>query len=139
MKQLFFVLIIFWLSACSTPQPARERSSFNQEWQFALTDSLTDASPIEFDDQSWRTLNLPHDWSIESDFSESYPATPGGGALPGGMGWYRKTFRLPAADRDKTIYIDFDGVYCNSRVWINGHLLGFRPNGYISFRYDLTP
>lgn len=64
---------------------------------------------------------------------------PGGGALPGGIGWYRKTFTLPETDRGKVVYVDFDGVYRNSEVWINGHSLGFRPNGYVSFRYDLTP
>jgi len=80
-----------------------------------------------------------HDWSIEADFSLDNPATPGGGALPGGMGWYRKHFKLSESDKGKVIYIDFDGVYRNSRVWLNGHLLGFRPNGYVSFRYDLTP
>ena len=63
----------------------------------------------------------------------------GGGALPGGIGWYRKTFTLPETDRGKVVYVDFDGVYRNSEVWINGHSLGFRPNGYVSFRYDLTP
>jgi beta-galactosidase len=55
------------------------------------------------------------------------------------MGWYRKTFTLPAAVKGKNIFIDFDGVYCNSEVFINGHSLGVRPNGFISFRYDLTP
>ena len=85
-----------------------------------------------------RCVTLPHDWSIE-DFSLDNPSTPGGGALPGGIGWYRKTFTLPETDRDKVIYVDFDGVYRNSEVWINGHSLGFRPNGYVSFRYDLTP
>ena len=67
------------------------------------------------------------------------PATPEGGALPGGIGWYRKTFTVPASSKDKKVYIDFDGVYQKSTVWINGHELGFRPNGYISFEYDLTP
>ncbi len=138
MKQLLLLFVSFCLVACSQEQP-RERTSFNNDWQFALTDSLMDASASNFDDNDWRNLNLPHDWSIESDFSDAYPATPGGGALPGGMGWYRKTFKLPLSDQYKSIYIDFDGVYRNSKVWINGHLLGFRPNGYISFRYDLTP
>ena len=62
-----------------------------------------------------------------------------GGALPGGIGWYRKAFTVPVTSKDKKVYIDFDGVYEKSSVWINGHSLGFRPNGYISFRYDLTP
>ncbi|MEO6849022.1 MAG: beta-galactosidase GalB, partial [Mucilaginibacter sp.] len=90
-------------------------------------------------DGGWRVLDLPHDWSIEGAFSKDNPASPEGGALPGGIGWYRKTFTLPAGSEGKQIYIDFDGVYEKSTVWINGHPLGFRPNGYISFRYDLTP
>lgn len=98
-----------------------------------------DASSPQWNDSGWRMLHVPHDWSIESDFSDTFPATPGGGALPGGNGWYRKTFKLAEEDQGKIIYIDFDGVYCKSKVWINGHLLGFRPNGYVSFRYDLTP
>ncbi|MDR0412652.1 MAG: DUF4982 domain-containing protein, partial [Dysgonamonadaceae bacterium] len=90
------------------------------------------------------TLDLPHDWSIESDFSGEYPAQPSGGALPGGTGWYRKTFTLPCETsgenrKEKQIYIDFDGVYWCSEVWVNGQKAGFRPNGYISFRYDITP
>ncbi len=92
-----------------------------------------------FDDSHWRTLSLPHDWSIEGKFDRKNPAGTGGGALPGGLGWYRKTFTVPASSKGKNVFIDFDGVYRNSEVWINGHSLGMRPSGYISFRYDLTP
>ena len=128
------------LTACSpTGEQVRERSSWNDDWKFALSDSVQDYSSPDSDDSTWRILSLPHDWSIEGDFSLDNPSTPGGGALPGGIGWYRKTFTLPETDRDKVIYVDFDGVYRNSEVWINGHSLGFRPNGYVSFRYDLTP
>ncbi|MDH6356884.1 sugar-binding domain-containing protein [Parabacteroides sp. PF5-9] len=127
-------------TACNTAnREGRERILLNVDWRFALIEEPTEPSAPELDDSDWRILDLPHDWSIEADFSASYPATPGGGALPGGNGWYRKHFKLAEADKEKMIYIDFDGVYCNSKVWINGHLLGFRPNGYISFRYDLTP
>ena len=128
------------LTACSPAgEQVRERSSWNDDWKFALSDSVQDYSSPDSDDSTWRILSLPHDWSIEGDFSLDNPSTPGGGALPGGIGWYRKTFTLPETDRDKVIYVDFDGVYRNSEVWINGHSLGFRPNGYVSFRYDLTP
>ncbi len=92
----------------------------------------------DYDDSKWRSLNLPHDWSIESDFKKEFPATNQGGALPGGIGWYRKTFTLPVSAKDKNVNIEFDGVYRNSEVWINGHYVGKRPNGYISFSYDLT-
>src|SRR5690606_19997686 len=67
------------------------------------------------------------------------PAGNAGGALPGGMGWYRKRFAVPDDLAGGRLYIDFDGVYQNSEVWINGHYLGKRPYGYIAFRYDLTP
>src|SRR4029434_9228028 len=67
------------------------------------------------------------------------PAGTGGGALPGGTGWYRKTFNVPATAKGKLVFIDFDGVYRNSEVWINGHYLGKRPYGYSSFEYELTP
>lgn len=106
--------------------------NFNADWQFALGDTVNSATP-------WRTLNLPHDWAIEGDFSADNPSGTGGGALPGGTGWYRKTFTMPKADKGKQVYIDFDGAYMNSTVWINGHRLGTRPYGYASFSYDLTP
>ncbi|HEY6975368.1 MAG TPA: beta-galactosidase GalB, partial [Chitinophagaceae bacterium] len=87
----------------------------------------------------WRNLKLPHDWSIELPFDKNSPTGTGGGALRGGTGWYRKTFTLPGETKNKKVFIDFDGVYMNSEVWINGHSIGVRPNGYISFRYELTP
>jgi beta-galactosidase len=113
--------------------------NFTENWKFTLADSTMNASSPTFDDSAWRTLNLPHDWSIESDFGKDFPASPGGGALPGGLGWYRKSFTVDKTNNGKRIYIDFDGVYRNSEVWINGTSIGKRPYGYISFRYDLTP
>ena len=139
MRLSVFALVCLFLAACATQEKGRERISFNKEWRFALTEKQADASAPGTDDSNWRVLNLPHDWSIEADFSLDNPATPGGGALPGGMGWYRKHFKLPESDKGKVVYIDFDGVYRNSKVWLNGHMLGFRPNGYVSFRYNLTP
>jgi len=116
----------------------RQINDFTEGWKFSLGDDSL-ASNEKYDDSQWRTLNLPHDWSIEANFSADNPASPGGGALPGGTGWYRKTFVADQSFENKDIYIDFDGVYRNSRVWINGQYLGERPYGYISFRYDLTP
>jgi len=107
-------------------------------WKFHLGDILHGEDP-QLDDRSWRILDLPHDWSIEGEFRADHPATPGGGALPGGIGWYRKTFFLPEADRGKLIFVDFDGIYRNGEIWINGYYLGKRPYGYSSFRYELTP
>ena len=128
---LFFVLMGF-------AQETRTVVDFDKDWHFHLGD-VPGAEKAEAKDADWRKLNLPHDWSIEGTFGKDNPASPEGGALPGGIGWYRKTFTVPAASKNKLVYIDFDGVYQKSDVWINGHHLGFRPNGYISFRYELTP
>jgi len=122
----------------SFAQSPRTRADFDQDWRFNLGD-VQGGESQHLNDGSWRQQNLPHDWSIEGQFSKDNPATPEGGALPGGIGWYRKTFSVPASSKGKQVYIDFDGVYQKSTVWINGHQLGFRPNGYISFEYDLTP
>ena len=135
-----YLLIFLLLQSLSMAGKSYQRvQDFDQNWKFALADSTLNASANNFNDNSWRTLNLPHDWSIESDFGKDFPASPGGGALPGGLGWYRKSFTVDKADVGKRIYIDFDGVYRNSEVWINGTSVGKRPYGYISFRYDLTP
>ena len=120
----------------ANPRPGRT-VSFNQDWRFRLGD-VAGAQDAGFDDSQWRQLDLPHDWSIEGDFSEQNPAGTGGGALPGGLGWYRKTFTVPATAKGKLIFVEFDGVYRNSEVWINGHYLGKRPYGYSSFEDELT-
>ncbi len=133
----FLVCFLILMSSCSK-QDSRVVINFCDDWKFQLGD-IEMAQDIEFSDTSWRILNLPHDWSIEGEFSKDNPASPGGGALPGGIGWYRKSFQLPEEDIDKLVFIDFDGVYMDSKVWINGHFLGRRPYGYISFRYNLTP
>jgi len=125
-------------SAVTLNAQSRITAKFNNDWKFSLGDDPV-ASAGSFNDAAWRSLNLPHDWSIEYPFDSRSPTGTGGGALRGGIGWYRKTFTLPEADKGKNIFIDFDGVYRNSEVFINGHSLGIRPNGYISFRYDLTP
>lgn len=133
---LLFIVNISFLAKAQTN--ARSKESFNKNWKFFLGDQHN-AKNIAFNDAKWRSLSLPHDWSIEGSFSEKNPSTANEGALPTGIGWYRKTFVLPQSGQNKNIYIDFDGVYRNSEVWINGHYLGKRPNGYISFRYNLTP
>lgn len=126
------------LSSCSS-KVAREKSDFGGDWKFSLTNDSVQYQNPGFNDSDWRILDLPHDWSIEGEFSLSNPASPGGGALPGGTGWYRKSFNLPEKNASDNFYIDFDGVYRNSEVWINGNYLGKRPYGYSSFRYNLTP
>src|SRR3972149_5810485 len=133
---LITAVILYQCSGISVKK--REVLNFTGSWKFHPGD-IENACQPGFDDAAWRILNLPHDWSIEGKFSADHPATPGGGALPGGIGWYRKLFTLPEEDSVKMIFIDFDGIYRNSEVWINGNYLGKRPNGYISFRYNLTP
>jgi beta-galactosidase len=133
-------ILFFLFTFCWAVLGAREVVNFNKDWKFSLNlEADKDPSAPEFNDSGWRTLDLPHDWAIEGDFDEHNPSGTGGGALPGGIGWYRKSFKVDKKDRGKSISIEFDGVYMNSSVWINGHLLGTRPYGYISFRYDLTP
>ncbi|HZH60372.1 MAG TPA: glycoside hydrolase family 2 TIM barrel-domain containing protein [Metabacillus sp.] len=109
---------------------------FNFDWKFLKGDN-SDASKIQFDDSDWRSLDLPHDWSIEGPFKKDFASSTG--YLPGGIGWYRKKFTVPDSIKGKKLFIQFDGVYKNSEVWINEHFLGKRPYGYSSFHYDLTP
>ncbi len=132
------VLILLVGLSCTQKQPndtRQRKTNFSDNWQFTLAQtSSQDSIPTN---ASWRHLDLPHDWSIEGEFDENNPADLGGGYLPGGLGWYKKTFKVE--DASKETYIQFDGVYLNSDVWINGHHLGYRPNGYLSFEYNMTP
>jgi beta-galactosidase len=132
------VLAVLLMVACgATAKKGRITNDFNANWNFSLGDHPNAIQP-NFDVSNWRTLQLPHDWSIEGEFSDTYPTKPSQGALPAGMGWYRKTFTLPADWDNKSVSIEFDGVFKNSEVWINGHYLGIRPNGYSSFGYELS-
>ncbi|HSY24003.1 MAG TPA: glycoside hydrolase family 2 TIM barrel-domain containing protein [Polyangiaceae bacterium] len=113
-------------------------TDFGAGWEFNLGD-VSGAQATSFDDSGWRSLDVPHDWSIELPFDSNSPGGSGGGFLDGGIGWYRKTFTLDPSVSGQRVLIDFDGVYMNSEVWINGTALGTRPYGYSSFEYDLTP
>ena len=126
-------------SLAQTPEPhARVRDCFDFGWKFYKGDAPGAQEPA-FADASWRSLDLPHDWSVEGPFSQTEPSGGSGGYAPTGIGWYRKRFRLPASYQDRKVSIEFDGVYQNGEVWINAQYLGKRPFGYISFAYDLTP
>jgi beta-galactosidase len=118
------------------PEGPRNRTDFNKGWKFFPGDEPGAKSPA-YSDSKWRKLILPHDWSIEGKFDEKNPAKPEGGGLPTGIGWYRKEFTAPANLGNRFITIDFDGVYKNSEVWINGKYLGKRPYGYSSFSYEI--
>ncbi len=132
------LVLLAGFSSVTAQQFTQRRNNFNDNWKFHLG-NVQDAEQPGFDDAAWRLLNVPHDWSIEGAFDEKNPATTGGGALPGGVGWYRKKFTLPLTQKGRQVFLELDGVYCNSEIWVNGHYLGKRPNGYISFRYELTP
>ena len=133
------LISLLLLNQCiSKDNNPREILNFDKGWTFQLGESIGAEQP-GFNDSAWRKLNVPHDWSIEGEFSEKNLATAKGGALPGGIGWYRKSFTVTAEDLKRNVFIDFDGVYQNSEVWINGHSVGKRFYGYSTFRYDLTP
>ena len=109
---------------------------FNSDWKFFKGDPKGAEKP-GYNDSRWVNISLPHDWSVEGPYSKDNPSCEG--YLPGGIGWYRKSFRISEQNRERKINIRFDGVYENSEVWINGHFLGKRPYGYIWFSYDLSP
>jgi beta-galactosidase len=115
---------------------ARVTEDFDANWLFSKGDFASAMMPV-FDDSGWRTLNVPHDWSIEGPFSADYGS--GDGYSPGGIGWYRKHFQLDANQKGGAVAIEFDGVYDYSEVWINGQFVGARPFGFIGFEYNLTP
>ncbi|MDO5968714.1 glycoside hydrolase family 2 TIM barrel-domain containing protein [Flavivirga aquimarina] len=114
-----------------------DRISFDANWKFIQQD-IPGAEQIGFNDASWKTLNLPHDWSIEGAYNENNPMGGQCGYLPAGYGWYRKTITVPQDWKGKHIEIAFDGVFMNSTVWANGQELGTRPYGWVSFAYDIS-
>lgn len=134
MKKTILSLLSLLLTITAT---ARDVRNFDDNWLFTLGDAAAMAQP-DYDDSGWRRLNVPHDWAIEGDFYASNPSGASGGALPGGIGWYRKHFQLEPNDNHSKYYIAFDGVYMNSTVYVNGHEVGTRPYGYSSFEYDIT-
>ena len=136
------VLAGLWLAVgiatAATPEQSRVTESFDSHWQFVQSDP-TGAETESFDDAKWRTLDVPHDWSIAGPFAATNKTGGAGAYLPSGVAWYRKGFTVPPTKSEQHVWIEFDGVMQNSKVWVNGVLLGERPFGYSSFRYDLTP
>ena len=125
----YFILLIViphWVAA--------ERICIDIGWKFYLGDAGESAISKEYDDSLWRTLDLPHDWSIEGMYDRTENGTDWqSGFLPAGIGWYRKSFTYRPEWKGQKVQVLFDGIYLNSEIWINGHLLGKRPNGYIGF------
>lgn len=133
---LIFTVLLMISCSKGNEQNYIRKTSFNENWSFSLNKNENDSIS---NNSEWKNLNLPHDWSIEGEFSKDHPAGAGGGALTGGTGWYKKKFQKKLEDTSSITKIIFDGVYRDSEVWINGTYLGNRPNGYVSFQYDLTP
>ena len=135
------------VAGATEPDPAVRSYDFDQDWKFVLvnangitdpTGAYANAYQPGFDDSGWRVLDLPHDWSIELTPVDNANTVSGNGFFPGGLGWYRKTFTLPSSMTGKRISVEFDGVYMNSYVYVNGELLGNHPYAYTGFNYDLT-
>ncbi len=138
MKRLTIFSLFALLTIMSLIAQPRKVTNMDMGWRFHLGD-IENAESTSFRDADWRKLDVPHDWSIEG---ENLQDNPGGGSIgyfPTGLGWYRKTFDVKSFDSRKCYSIEFDGIYMNSTVWINGHLLGTWPYGYSSFSYDMTP
>jgi beta-galactosidase len=112
-------------------------TSFDLGWKFHLGD-VSGAQGATFDDSTWTALNVPHDWSVALPFNQSSAAKDGGGYLDGGLGWYRKTFTVPASASGQKLFLQFDGVYMDSTVYLNGTQVCARPYGYASFECDIT-
>ena len=129
-------LSLIWVISLLAQKEVRLKENFDFDWNFSLSDNQKYADRT-YNDESWERIQLPHDWSIKLSFDKKM----GGSAahLPGGIGWYRKQFKLPRSYNGKVISILFDAICHQSDVYINGHHLGFRPYGFCSIEYDLTP
>ncbi|WP_163707205.1 sugar-binding domain-containing protein [Mangrovibacterium lignilyticum] len=148
MKRLFklstFALLLSLLATgCFSGNDQKEeqvarKEKFDFDWKFALGD-YPDAGNENYNDSSWRQLDLPHDWSIEGQISLHNPTGNDGGYFPAGIGWYRKSFSVPKDWKDQKIAIYFEGVYMSAEVFVNGQSVGMHPYGYTSFYYDLSP
>src|SRR5271157_3607648 len=142
---LFALSYVLFFGAVSIARAASDiynghrGQNFNKGWKFNLGDVAGAQSP-GFNDATWRSLNVPHDWSIELPFDENVPANQWGteGYMDGGTGWYRKTFTLPQSYSGNSVFITFDGVYMNSTVYLNGDSIGLMPYGYSTYEFDIT-
>ena len=138
LRLLASFLFLWGMTVQAGAHDGARKQLFDFDWKFTLGDPA-EASSASFDDSDWRTLDLPHDWSVEGTISPDAPMGNDGGYFPAGIAWYRKTFEVPVTSQNCKMGIYFEGVYMNSEVFINGHSLGVRPYGYSSFFYDMTP
>jgi hypothetical protein len=135
-KIILFSLLLAFMGNAYAQVSFGEPQLINSGWKFQKGD-VPEAAQPEFADNRWRTLDLPHDWSVESPLSTAFASATG--YLPGGIGWYRKSLEIPASRAGQKVYIYFEGVYRNGEIFINGSPLGMRPSGYASYMYELTP
>ncbi|MCD8044957.1 MAG: DUF4982 domain-containing protein [Tannerellaceae bacterium] len=138
MQKIYLLMISLFLVITSTEaqKEIRQKNNFDFDWKFTLNNPEGAAAPT-FNDNNWQDIQLPHDWSIHLEFDPT--GSGSAGFLPGGLGWYRKTFTVPNSYQGKKVSILFDGIFHQSDVYINGQHLGFRPYGFCSIEYDLTP
>jgi len=131
-----FAVSLFAMSNISAQTGFGKAEKINEDWRFHLGD--VDAKrETDQRDRAWKVVQLPHDWSVKQTYSPSLASATG--YLPGGIGWYQKKLTITKNDEGKKLYLYFEGVYNRSEVFVNGQSLGKRPNGYISFSYDITP
>ena len=136
MKKLFLSVCIAAIFCCFGTKIQAQDLNFNESWKFFNAEAKG-AEQATFDDSKWRNLSLPHDWAIEGPFDIKYNARCGG--LPfHGTGWYRKSFKMDKAAQGKVVRIEFEGAMYDAYVWVNGQLVGNRPNGYIGFEFDIS-
>ncbi|MBE2216332.1 MAG: glycoside hydrolase family 2 protein [Opitutaceae bacterium] len=133
--------LLVLVSLLASPSLLQAQLSFGSSelispaWAFALQDDARAARP-DYDDRAWTRVDLPHDWSVRARMDPALASCTG--YLPGGIGWYRKKVSIPARAGGERVFLYFEGVYNRSDVYVNGHRLGHRPNGYVSFYYDIT-
>jgi len=135
-KKILLPVLLFTCWSAFSQISFGDSKKINDNWKFNLQDT-PDAQKQAYDDSKWQSVNVPHDWSVKGQLSPTLASCTG--FLPGGIGWYRKSVTIPQSKTGEKVYLYFEGVYNRSEVFINGHSLGKRPNGYISFAYDATP
>src|SRR5207253_1352951 len=116
-----------------------QQVGFDRDWRFRLGDTPGGIWQDSLDDADWRSVDLPHDWSIELERDSVNVSGSNGGYFPTGVGWYQKRLSIPDGWQGKKVLIEFEGVYMSAEVWLDEHFLGRHPYGYTTFRYDLTP
>ncbi|SFZ94072.1 protein of unknown function [Flaviramulus basaltis] len=135
-KKIVLLILTFYTVSAFSQISFGESKKINDQWKFILQDNQDFQNEL-FNAETWKTVNLPHDWSIKGQLSPTLAS--GTGYLPGGIGWYRKSIDIPLERKGQKVFLYFEGVYNRSEVFVNGKSIGKRPNGYISFAYDATP